>query len=149
MTQLQTEYPTVLIIGTDGGAFLDGSVAGYMYEVTVGRLTATFQKLSANCYEEQHELHGPVELDPDSKVFLGAKKLTNHTAELTGMCMALIYLITVANSVSEAVILYDAATDAAAIAGSGGDGGMSTDIHAGKPRKTPSENGALITTGHQ
>jgi hypothetical protein len=52
------------------------------------------------------------------------------------MCMALIYLITVSNSVSEVVILYDAATDAAAIAGSGGDGGMSEDIHAGKPRNT-------------
>jgi ribonuclease HI len=117
--------------------------------VTIGRLTAQFKKLSANCYEEQHELHGPVELDPDSKVFLGAKKLTNHTAELSGMCMALIYLITVSNSVSEVIILYDAATDAAAIAGSGGDGGMSENIHAGKPRKTPAENGALISTGQQ
>ena len=63
--------------------------------------------------------------------------------------MALIYLITVSNSVSEVIILYDAETDAAAIAGSGGDGGMSENIHAGKPRKTPAENGALISTGQQ
>ena len=117
--------------------------------MTIGRLTAQYQKLSANCYEEQHELHGPVELDPDSKVFLGAKKLTNHTAELSGMCMALIYLLTVSNSVSEVIILYDAATDAAAIAGSGVDGGMSEDIHAGKRRQTPNQNGALISTGEK
>ena len=104
MTELQAEYPTALVMGTDGGAFPDGTAAGY--GVTIGRLTAPFQKLSANCYEEQHELHGPVELDPDSKVFLGAKKLTNHTAELSGMCMALIYLLTVSNSVSEVIILY-------------------------------------------
>ena len=45
--------------------------------------------------------------------------------------------------------MYDAETDAAAIAGSGGDGGMSENIHAGKPRKTPAENGALISTGQQ
>ena len=147
MTELQEEYPTALVMGTDGGAFPDGTAAGY--GVTIGRLTAPFQKLSANCYEEQHELHGPVELDPDSKVFLGAKKLTNHTAELSGMCMALIYLLTVSNSVSEVIILYDAATDAAAIAGSGGDGGMSEDIHTGKRRQTPNQNGALISTGQQ
>ena len=62
-------------------------------------------------YEEQHELHGPVETDQNSKVFLGAKKLTNHTAELSGMCMALLYLLTVSNSVSEVILMYDAETE--------------------------------------
>jgi hypothetical protein len=51
MTELQAKYSTALIIGTDGGAFPDGSAAGY--GVTIGRLTAQFQKLSANCYVEQ------------------------------------------------------------------------------------------------
>ena len=40
-------------------------------------------------------------------------------------------------------------TDAAAIASSGGDGGMSEDIHTGKRRQTPNQNGALISTGQQ
>ena len=29
MTELQEEYPTALVMGTDGGAFPDGTAAGY------------------------------------------------------------------------------------------------------------------------
>ena len=78
------------------------------------------------------EIWGPVELDTDSNYFLGARKLSNHTAELTGMCMAFLMLLTV--RLQHVAIYYDAETDAAM---------LSNDIGE------PTENQALISVGRE
>eukprot|EP01048_Picozoa_sp_COSAG05_P000980 COSAG05_NODE_31_length_28416_cov_170.150652_3_plen_68_part_00 len=50
-------------------------------------------------------------MDTDSDYYLGARKLSNHIAELTGMCMAFLMLLTV--RLQHVAIYYDAETDAA------------------------------------
>eukprot|EP01048_Picozoa_sp_COSAG05_P032691 COSAG05_NODE_12680_length_458_cov_6867.997214_1_plen_100_part_10 len=78
------------------------------------------------------EIWGPVELDTDSNYFLGARKLSNHTAELTGMCMAFLMLLTV--RLQHVAIYYDAETDAAMLKNDIGE---------------PTENQALISVGRE
>jgi len=58
------------------------------------------------------ELYGPVELDASSAYFLGAEVGSNNTAELSGVCEALLYLIECAQEaptahVPPAVLCYD------------------------------------------
>jgi ribonuclease HI len=114
MTALQAEYGDDLVVmGTDGGAFPDGSAAGW--GVTIGKLTAPFQRFSTDCYTETHSLHGAVEESPTEPTFMGAKRQTNHTGELSGMIQAMLYLLTMSNSISVAALMYDAENDAGAI----------------------------------
>ena len=78
------------------------------------------------------ELWGPVELDIGSDYFLGARKLSNHTAEITGMCMAFLLLLTV--RLHHVAIYYDAETDAAMLKNDIGE---------------PAENQAIISVGRE
>ena len=73
-----------------------------------------------------------MELDKNSDYFLGARKLTNHTAELSGMCMAFLLLLTV--RLHHVAIYYDAETDAAMLKTDSGE---------------PTENQAIISVGRE
>ena len=73
-----------------------------------------------------------MELDKNSDYFLGARKLTNHTAELSGMCMAFLLLLTI--RLHHVAIYYDAETDAAMLKTDSGE---------------PTENQAIISVGRE
>ena len=71
-------------------------------------------------------------MDIASDYFLGARKLTNHTAEISGMCMAFLLLLTV--RLHHVAIYYDAKTDAAMLKDDTGE---------------PAENQAIISVGRE
>ena len=73
--------------------------AGWGVAVVLGRAHAD----GGQCI---HELCGPVELRPAAPDFLGATVGSNNTGELTGICMALQWLIDEAGT-APAAICYD------------------------------------------
>ena len=115
----------ILVIGTDGGAILEDSQKVPPTEAKAGYGAAAYKIVGAwtekakGGIEHVAELWGPVELDKNSDYFLGARKLTNHTAELSGMCMAFLLLLTV--RLHHVAIYYDAETDAAMLKNDSGE----------------------------
>ena len=124
------------MIGTDGGAILEDSQTTPPTEAKAGYGVAAYKIVGAwaenakSGIEQVAELWGPVELDTNSDYFLGACKLTNHTAEISGMCMAFLMLLTV--RLHHVAIYYDAETDAAMLKNDTGE---------------PTENQAIISVG--
>ena len=113
MCALVRQYPGILVIGTDGGAILEDSQKVPPTEAKAGYGAAAYKIVGAwtekakGGIEHVAELWGPVELDKNSDYFLGARKLTNHTAELSGMCMAFLLLLTI--RLHHVAIYYDRA----------------------------------------
>ena len=142
MRALVRQYPGILVIGTDGGAILEDSQtappteakAGYGagYGVAAYKIVGAWTEKAKGGIEQVAELWGPVELDKNSDYFLGARKLTNHTAELSGMCMAFLLLLTI--RLHHVAIYYDAETDAAMLKNDIGE---------------PTENQAIISVGRE
>ena len=138
MQDLAQKYPGILVIGTDGGAILEDNrtnpptTAKAGWGVVAYKITGAWVEKAANGIEAVAEIWGPVELDTSSNYFLGARKLSNHTAELTGMCMAFLMLLTV--RLQHVAIYYDAETDAAMLKNDIGE---------------PTKNQALISVGRE
>ena len=138
MRTLLADLPTTVIIGTDGGGILADPTtdpptdAKAGWGVTVQVATGPWQQGAAGPLEVKGELWGAVELDPESPHFVGCKRLTNHTGELTAMVMALSLLLTV--RLRHAIIYYDAETDAASLQ------------HDHSP---PGKNSAVISIGRE
>ena len=138
MRALVQQYPGILVIGTDGGAILeDGktnppTAAKAGWGVAAYKITGAWAEKAVSGIEQVAEIWGPVEMDIASDYFLGARKLTNHTAEISGMCMAFLLLLTV--RLHHVAIYYDAETDAAMLKDDTGE---------------PAENQAIISVGRE
>ena len=113
------DLPTTVIIGTDGGGILADPTtdpptdAKAGWGVTAQVATGPWQRGAIGPLEVKAEMWGAAELDPESPHFVGCKRLTNHTGELTAMVMAFSLLLTV--RLRHAIIYYDAETDAASL----------------------------------
>ena len=132
----------ILVIGTDGGAILEDSQKVPPTEAKAGYGAAAYKIVGAwtekakGGIEQVAELWGlgtsGVRQKQRQFFFLGARKLTNHTAELSGMCMVFLMLLTV--RLHHVAIYYDAETDAAMLKTDSGE---------------PTQNQAIISVGRE